>query len=81
MWEIQFKMASIQIIPMAVAQKKMCSKFAKSSTKTGKIAFWRSLTGYTSHMEHASEVLGKTEVYISALTKPGDFIYTFMRAA
>lgn len=56
MWEIQLKMASIHIIPRTDAQKKMQRKFAKSSTKTGKIAFWTSLIGYISPMEHASEV-------------------------
>lgn len=46
----------IQINPMRVAEKKMWRKFAKSSTKTGKIALWRSVTGYISPMGHASEV-------------------------
>lgn len=37
-------------------REKKWRKFAKSSTKTGKIALWRSVTGYISPMEHASEV-------------------------
>jgi hypothetical protein len=56
MWEIHLKMVNINISPITVAQKKMWRKIAKSSTKTSKIAFCRSLTGYISPMEHVSEV-------------------------
>lgn len=45
MWEIQLKMANIPIIPMTVEKKKKVRKFAKSSTKTGKIPFWIDTAG------------------------------------
>jgi len=48
------KTVTVQVIPPQVTQMKVWRKFAKLVTKTDKAAFWRSLVGLASSIEHSS---------------------------
>jgi len=54
MGKLCLKTVTVQVIPPQVTQMKVWRKFAKLVTKTDKAAFWRSLVGLASSIEHSS---------------------------
>jgi hypothetical protein len=56
--KLQLKIVSAQVVPSQVTHITTWRKFEKSSTKTAKVPFWKSLAGYASHMEHQRILTG-----------------------
>jgi hypothetical protein len=54
MGKLCLKTLAVQVIPPKVIQMKVWRKFAKLVTETDKAAFWRSLVGLASTIEHSS---------------------------